>query len=58
MNPIFQYIITETLKRQLSGKGQTLSSGQFAKELKNSKTEPGHVMRNSFMILAGISHGA
>ncbi len=54
MNAVFQYIITETLKRQLSRKGQTLTIEEFAKELKNSKIELGHVVRDSFLILAGI----
>ncbi len=54
MKAVFQYIITETLKRQLSRKGQTLTIEEFAKELKNSKIELGHVVRDSFLILAGI----
>lgn len=54
MKAVFQYIITESLKRQLTRKGQTLSKEQFEKEVKNSKIVFGHVVRDSFLILAGI----
>jgi uncharacterized membrane-anchored protein YitT (DUF2179 family) len=54
MKAVFQYIITESLKRQLTREGRTLSKEQFEKELKNSKIEFGHVVRDSFLILAGI----
>jgi hypothetical protein len=53
MKAVFQYIITKSLKRQLTRKGQTLSKEQFEKELKNSKIEFGHVVRDSLLILAG-----
>jgi uncharacterized membrane-anchored protein YitT (DUF2179 family) len=54
MKAVFQYIITESLKRQLTREGRTLSKEQFEKELKNSSIEFGHVVRDSFLILAGI----
>jgi hypothetical protein len=53
MKAVFQHIITESLKRQLTRKGQTLSKEQFEKEVKNSIIEFGHVVRDSLLILAG-----
>jgi len=54
MKAILQYILTESLKRQLDKKGHKLTKEEFEHELKNSKIEFGHVFRDSLLILAGI----
>ena len=54
MKPIFQYIIVDTLKRQLKNKKQKLPSKQFEKEIINAKVEFTHLIRDSFFILLGV----
>ena len=54
MKPIFQYIIVETLKRQLKNKKQKLSPNQFENEITNTKVEFSHLIRDSFFILLGV----
>ena len=54
MNPIFQYIIVETIKRQNKKKHKKPSVKQFEKEFDNTKIEFKHIVRDSFMILLGI----
>lgn len=54
MNPIFQYIIFETAKRQLKKKDKKPSSKQLEKEIESTKIEFTHIVRDSFMILLGI----
>ena len=54
MKPIFQYIIVETLKRQLKNKKQKLPSKQFEKEIINAKVEFTHLIRDSLYILLGV----
>ena len=54
MKPIFQYIIVETLKRQLKNKKQKLPSKQFEKEIINAKVEFTHLIRDSLFILLGV----
>ena len=52
MNPVFQYIIVETLK--LKNKKQKLPSKQFEKEIIIAKVEFTHLIRDSFLIGLGI----
>ncbi|MCD4725703.1 MAG: YitT family protein, partial [Bacteroidales bacterium] len=52
MNPVFQYIIVETLK--LKNKKQKLPSKQFEKQIINAKVEFTHLIRDSFLIGLGI----
>lgn len=52
MNPIFQYIISETVKRRL--KKKKYQSTQFEKAIKNTKIEFSHLIRDSFFILLGV----
>ena len=54
MKPIFQYIIVETIKRQLKNKKQKLSPNQFENEITNTKVEFSHLIRDSFLILLGV----
>ena len=54
MNPIFQYIIVETIKRQNKKKHKKPSVKQFEKEFDNTKIEFNHIVRDSFMILLEI----
>ncbi|MDA3955070.1 MAG: YitT family protein [Bacteroidales bacterium] len=54
MNPIFQYLIVETVKHQLKKKDKKASSNQFEKEVQNVKVEFIHIVRDSFLILLGI----
>jgi hypothetical protein len=46
MKAVFQHIITESLKRQFTREGRTLSKEPFGKELKNPKIELGHTPKN------------
>jgi uncharacterized membrane-anchored protein YitT (DUF2179 family) len=52
MNPIFQYIISETVKRRL--KKKKYQSAQFEKVIKNTNVEFSHLIRESFFILVGV----
>jgi len=54
MNPLFQYIIGETVKRQLKDKHQTTSSEEFDSILIKAKVEYTHLIRESFFIVLGI----
>ena len=54
MNPIFQYIIVETVKQQLKKKDKKPSSNQFESEIQNTKVEFTHIVRDSIFILLGI----
>lgn len=54
MKPIFQYIIIETVKRQLRKKDKKPTSKQFEKEIESTKVEFTHIVRDSFYILLGI----
>ncbi|MBU0765366.1 MAG: YitT family protein, partial [Bacteroidetes bacterium] len=54
MNPIFQYIIVETVKHHLNKKKKKVTSNQFDKEIKNVSVEFSHVVRDGFFILLGI----
>ena len=52
MNPIFQYIITRTVKHNL--KKEKYQSTQFEKAINNTKVEYFHLLRDSFFILLGV----
>jgi uncharacterized membrane-anchored protein YitT (DUF2179 family) len=52
MNPFFQYIISETVKRRL--KKKKYQTTQFEKAIKNTKIEFSHLIRDSFFILLGV----
>ena len=52
MNPIFQYIISETVKLKL--KNKKYGPVQYEKVIKNTKVELAHLVRDSFYILIGI----
>ena len=52
MNPIFQYIISETAKRRL--KKKKYQSSQLEKVIKNTKVDFFHLIRDSFYILIGV----
>ena len=52
MNPIFQYIISETVRRRL--KKKKYQATQFEKAIKNTKVEFSHLFRDSFFILLGV----
>ncbi len=52
MNSIFQYIISEIVKRRL--KKKKYQSTQFEKAIKNTKVEFSHLIRDSFFILLGV----
>ncbi|NER15035.1 DUF2179 domain-containing protein [Leptobacterium flavescens] len=54
MNPIFKYIVTETVKRQFKKRDTLPSSKQFEKEIQNTKVELRHFLSDSFMISMGI----
>lgn len=52
MNPIFQYIITKTVKHNL--RKEKYQSTQFEKAINNTKVEYFHLLRDSFFILVGV----
>jgi len=52
MNPIFQIIVQETVKRQLKNKG--FSEFQFQKEIRNTKVEITHFLKDFALILLGV----
>ena len=54
MNPIFQYIIVESVKRRFRKKNKNLNSKNFKKEVQDKKIEFIHIIRDSFLILIGI----
>ncbi len=54
MNPLFQYIIGETVRRQIKDKHQTTSSEEFDSILIKAKVEYTHLIRESIFILIGI----
>ncbi len=52
MNPLFQYIIAETVKRRF--KKERYQATQFEKVLKNTKVEFSHLISDSFFIFLGV----
>ena len=52
MNPIFQYIIIETVKRAL--KKKKYEPTQIEKAINSTKVEFSHLIRDSFFILVGV----
>lgn len=54
MNPLFQYIIGETVKRQLKKSHKTDASEEFDSIVIKTKVEFTHLVRESFFILIGI----
>ena len=52
MNPIFQYIIIETVKRAL--KKKKYEPTQIEKAISSTKVEFSHLIRDSFFILVGV----
>lgn len=54
MNPIFQYIIVETVKRQLNKKDKKTSSKLLEREIQIRKVEFTHILQESFLILLGV----
>ena len=54
MNPLFQYIIGESVKHQLKKKHQTTPSKDFDSILIKTKVEFSHLVRESFFIVLGI----
>jgi uncharacterized membrane-anchored protein YitT (DUF2179 family) len=56
MNPFFQHIISEIVRRRL-GKNKVKST-QLEKAIKNTNVEFSHLMRDSFFILLGVLSAA
>jgi len=54
MNPIFQYIIVETVRHQLKKKNKKPSSKQFEKEIQNTKVEYIHILLDFSIIVLGV----
>jgi len=54
MNPLFQYIITQNVIRQLRKKNKKSTPEQFEREIKSSKIEFKHIVQDSIFILSGI----
>lgn len=58
MNPFFQTIIVETIKRRLKKKALKIPEQQLEKEISNAKVEFSHIIRDFFFILLGILSAA
>jgi len=54
MNPIFQYIIVETVRHQYQKKRQTPSKPELDKDIFNLKIDFKHLLSNSLFILIGV----
>ena len=56
MNPIFQYIIVETIKHRPKNKNKQVepASEQFVEEVTKTKIELTHIIHDSFMIVLGV----
>ncbi|MBU0763970.1 MAG: YitT family protein, partial [Bacteroidetes bacterium] len=54
MNPIFQYIIIETVKHQLRKRKKHPTPKQFEREIHDKEVEFVHVLRDGFLIISGI----
>ncbi len=55
MNPLFNYIVTETARRHLRKKGKAAAKKEFAREFREVRVEYVHLLRDSFLILLGIA---
>ena len=55
MNPLFNYIVTETARRHLRDKGRASANTEFAREVREVRVEYIHLLRDSFLILLGIA---
>jgi len=54
MNPLFQYILAETVKRQLKKSHKTTATAEYDSTLIKTKVELTHLVRESFFIIMGI----
>lgn len=54
MNPIFHYIIVQTLKRKSKNEDYKITPSKLKKEVKNIKVELNHLVHDSFLILLGV----
>ncbi len=54
MNPVFQYIIVESVKHQQKNKRQKLTNEQFAKKVNEANTDFKNMLRDGFLILLGV----
>lgn len=58
MNSIFQQILIEATKRRLKNKKTRIPSRAFVKELRNTRVEVKHLLRDAFLIVLGIFSAA
>ena len=54
MNPVFQYIIVESVKHQQKNKRQKLTNEQFAKKVNEANADFKNMIRDGFLILSGV----
>lgn len=54
MNPLFQYIIAESVRRQLKKKHQATPKEEFDRIITTTNVELTHLLRESFFIVMGI----
>jgi len=54
MNPVFQYIIVESVKHQQKNKRKKLTNEQFAKKVNEANTDFKNMLRDGFLILSGV----
>lgn len=54
MNPIFSYLVTELVKKQLKDKKKSIPENQFDKKVSNTKVELKHLVHDVLFIAMGI----
>ncbi|OFY47924.1 MAG: hypothetical protein A2W85_10900 [Bacteroidetes bacterium GWF2_41_31] len=54
MNPVFQYIIVESVKHQQKNKRQKLTNEQFTKKVNEANADFKNMLRDGFLILSGV----
>ena len=54
MNPVFQYIIVESVKHQQKNKRKKLTNEQFAKKVSEANADFKNMLRDGFLVLLGI----
>ncbi|PKP30251.1 MAG: hypothetical protein CVT99_14035 [Bacteroidetes bacterium HGW-Bacteroidetes-16] len=54
MNPVFQYIIVESVKHQQKNKRQKLTNEQFAKKVNEANADFKNMLHDGFLILSGV----
>ena len=54
MNPIFQHLIVERVKKQIENQNITPTPKQFEREVYKAKVEVSHLIKDGLLILLGV----